>query len=466
MLRGRAAWIVAQRGDLPAASALMRPVLVENPDYAWGWYVLADWARESGTAEEYLEAAEALARLWPEEAVAHAYLGEARLRNGNRAGAKESFRRALALDPGHGFAAMSLFDLELEDEEIETAGTTLAVLKDHADAGDPYVIAREVQWTVARADRGAAMEALGRLCVAGEVSSDWPWQAADRAIVEAGSGALAESTYASALERSDAAPLVGELWVERWATRRAWRQGRRLKLLLAKGGEAACRALAAYIRELGKARARIRLAACLRAHKPTLRRHTLCWAMVGFALTTLGRHRAAARWLADWPSRSGLQPWMLYNLVLCLRSLDRHAEAARASRHALDLPADSCTPYHGLSLALDDLVEGRPEDASDRLEGLDPASLDAMNRYLYGLALILRDVERTDPATRRGVIRSARRRLLTLNRSALIPADDHAAVRQFYRRAVHALTRPLGPWLGSVLRLELLLRPPHLLRRE
>ena len=98
-LQGRAAWILARRGDLAGAMARMRPVLADNPNYAWGWARLAEWAREAGTHEEYLEAAETSARINTEVAVAHGYRGEARLRNGNRAGAKESFRRALRSRP-------------------------------------------------------------------------------------------------------------------------------------------------------------------------------------------------------------------------------------------------------------------------------------------------------------------------------------------------------------------------------
>ena len=216
--------------------------------------MLAGWAREAATPEEYLEAAEASARLWPESAAAHSYLGEARLRNASRDRAKESFRRVLTLGPAHGFAAMTLFDVEMEDREFNAAGATLEVLKQHAEPGDAYVISREVQWHAARADRAAAGEALGRLCRARAVESDWPWRAADRAFVQAGWHALAESTYARALDHPDAAPLVAPLWVERWTGHKAWRRSRRLKALLAAGGEPAHQAPAAYVKALAEAR--------------------------------------------------------------------------------------------------------------------------------------------------------------------------------------------------------------------
>ncbi len=460
LLRGRAAWIVARRGDLAGAMTGMRAVLDDDPDYGWGWRQLAGWAREAGTAEEYLEASQALARLWPEVAVSQGYLAEALLRTGDRAGAKEGYRRALELAPGYDFAAMSLFDLELEDGELDAAGNTLEGLKSREDGNDAYILAREVQWHAARADRTSALATLERLCTAADVESDWPFRAADRAVAEAGWGRDAEAAYASALARPDAPPLVGTIWAERWGARREWRQARRLKPLLAVGGEAARQALAAYVGALGQARAGLRLKSCIRRHRDVLRGHTHGWGMVGYALTTVRRYRVAARWLADWPERDGLQPWMLINLVLALRALGRDAEAAGVSRHALGLSPDSCTPHHELWLALDDLLLGRVDEASARLDGLDPEPFDATNLYLYRLAQALREVESADPSDRRRAAIAARRALLTLNRKTILPSEDYGAVLHTFRRVVRRLARHLGPWLGAILSPSLWLRPP------
>ena len=265
----------------------------------------------------------------------------------------------------------------------------------------------------------------------------------------------------SALERTDAAPIVGTFWAERWASRRQWRYARRLGPLLAAGGEAARRALAAYITALGEAHARLRLAACMWRHRATLRGHTLSWATVGYALTRLQRHHAAARWLADWHGRGDVRPWMLVNLVLALRALGRDAEAGRVSRHAVELPTDHCTPQHTLWLALDDLLEGRADKATVRLKGLDPAPFKATCRYVHGLTQILLDVEHADAASRRRAVFSARRKLLSLNRKSLIPSEDYAIVLRTFRRAVLRLAFLLGPWLGSILKLELWHRLPR-----
>jgi tetratricopeptide (TPR) repeat protein len=460
-LRGRAAWVVAQRGDLVGAMARMRSVLQDNPDYVWGWDRFVEWAYERGTKEEYLDAARTASRLSPESAIALGYLGLAQLRNGHRAGAKESFRRALKLMPSYSFAGMHLFDQELTDHELDAAGAALSNLKSHGREDDAFVNAREVQWYVAKAERIAALEALRKLCSGTSEDSEWPLRIADRAFATAGWSSLADSVYAQALERRDAAPLIGAVWAERWATRRKWWNARRIGPLLAKGSDAANQAVATYIRVLGQKRSSLLLRLCLWRHRESLRRHTVCWGTVGYALTNVNRYHAVSRWLADWPSRQNVQPWMLINLVICLRSQGRVAEASAVGRHAEKLPRDASTPCHSLWLMLDHFIDGRTEEALNRLASLDPANFDVTNRYLYGLAQAMNEAQRADESTRRRATLSARRTIVSLNRSTIIPSGDHQAVLRTFRRAVRRLTTPLGPWLGWLLKLESFLVPPR-----
>ncbi len=94
-LRGRAAWILAERGEVAWAMARMQDVLAEDPDYYWGWHHLAVWTCNHGTPVDYLEAAEAMVRLAPEDPTAAAYRGHARMKSGDVPGARVDFRRAL-----------------------------------------------------------------------------------------------------------------------------------------------------------------------------------------------------------------------------------------------------------------------------------------------------------------------------------------------------------------------------------
>ena len=158
-LRGRAAWIGAQRGDFSTAMTEMRAILSEDGDYYWGWQNLAEWSCNHGSAKEYLEAAEAMVRVVPKNVTAAAYRGEARLKTGDREGARAEFQRALDETPDYGFAAASLFDLDLEDRDIDAAATSLGLLKTHHPG--PLVDAREIQLAMARKDLATAESAPG-----------------------------------------------------------------------------------------------------------------------------------------------------------------------------------------------------------------------------------------------------------------------------------------------------------------
>src|SRR5262249_37687090 len=88
--------ILRGRGDRPKAIAHMRTLLDQDPEYYWGWQQIAHWYDATDNHPKYLEAAEQLVRLAPRDAEAFGYRGEAKLYTGDRAGAKEDFRRAFA----------------------------------------------------------------------------------------------------------------------------------------------------------------------------------------------------------------------------------------------------------------------------------------------------------------------------------------------------------------------------------
>jgi hypothetical protein len=438
----------------------MQPVVADDPDYSWGWRNLAEWACDAGSQAAYLEAAEAMVRLSAQDPVAFGYRGDARLKAGDRPGAKEDFRRAFTLAPDYGFAAISLFDLELADLNLEAASKVLEVFKPH-DSGE-YVLAREVQLAAARADRPAAGEALERVCTAPAGNSEWPLWAADKAFKDNGWDRQAEAIYSGALDRSDVHPQVGSLWIEHCASRGHWRCARRLGGLLAQG-EVGRRAMVAYLQAVGRAKKSGKIAGCLRRHRQILREHTPCWGIVGYALTSIERHRAAAEWLRDWPDRRDAQPWMLINLVIALRALRRDDQANAVSRHALQLEADYTTASHAIWLALDELlkIDGDGSAAAARLDGLDPARFDQTNQYLFKLARLLVQRAQAQPAERASVRRATSRDLASMTRTSFIPAEDHGAVLHAYNRAVRRMARDHGPVAGLLWKLARQLHAPR-----
>ena len=58
----RAAWIEAQRGNLPQAIARARAALAEHPDFYSGWQLLSDWYLRTEQADDAVQAAETMAR--------------------------------------------------------------------------------------------------------------------------------------------------------------------------------------------------------------------------------------------------------------------------------------------------------------------------------------------------------------------------------------------------------------------
>ena len=88
---------------------------------------------------------------------------------------------------------------------------------------------------------------------------------------------------------------------------------------------------------------------------------------VGYAMVCLRQYRRLVRWMADWRTRNGLEPWMLANLAEGLRAVGRKREAVEASRRALALPFESAHAVHRLWLAADALQDGELDAAKQWL---------------------------------------------------------------------------------------------------
>ena len=70
----------------------------------------------------------------------------------------------------------------------------------------------------------------------------------------------------------------------------------------------------------------------VRSHHADLQGDAGAWGAAGYALSTVGLNRPAVKWLADWRTRPGIQPWMLSNLAASLYRLNRDAEAVEVHR--------------------------------------------------------------------------------------------------------------------------------------
>ncbi len=397
ILRGRAAWVMAARGDRDSAISAMREILQADPDYYWGWQQIANWYDAVEAHADYLEAAENLVRLGPTDPAAYGYRGEAKLFGGDRRGAKADFQKAFDLDPNYAFAGLHLMDELLADDELDTANKTLARLQEHI--GGPYVRLRAIRLAVKQKDAETAGTQFHEMCRDEEAAYMLLSKAAD-AMAEAGWGSEVDAVLAEAIDDDESIAHVGRLWVERSATRIDSAFEEKLPGLLERG-EIGQEALCAAVDALGKPATAARLHECIARHDKELRQTNRGWAKTAQALVELRDWAVAAAWVADWDRRDLKEPWMLYPAALTFRMLDRMADAYAVSRKALMAPADdTTTPDHQVWAALEDALSGRTTEAAGLLLQIEPEDLDDLPRLFFALAEGLVAVQRASPANR------------------------------------------------------------------
>ncbi len=190
--------------------------MIVERDYSFGFSVLIELCREERDPKGLLEAAAQLAVLEPRNAYAQGTIGEANLLLGDKEAAKAALKRAVDLEPGYRWAAIGLFDLELERGELDAAGGILAHLERYSPGA--FVAARSVQLAARRGDRDAASARLAALCA--EPSDEkWPLEGAARAIADAGWRDVLQQVLGRALDRNEVHPHVGAVWLEHVGSR-------------------------------------------------------------------------------------------------------------------------------------------------------------------------------------------------------------------------------------------------------
>jgi tetratricopeptide (TPR) repeat protein len=336
-LRATAAWIAAQQGDLPQAIRDMKATLADHPDLEWAWRELADWHSQRREFQAAADAAEALARLLPFDPMPLAYAADLKLQNNDKAGALADLRRAVGLDPAYAHAGFRLFDLYLEDGDLEQARATLTRLRSHLP--EPALLARELELLVRSHPIIKDWILLRTLCTQTE---DY-FPAFDRVARVLGAHSLqhqAQPVVWELVKQPVVNPSTGWLWVElRWRSDK-WNNLPQL-LSLPEDQELTLRAWDRQLDGLGAWLTREdagvfrrwrsserHLQRLLRVRREWLRRHDLLWGKVGYALACAGRHQEVTEWLSDWQARSKVEPWMLDNLLIAYQQTGRDAEAA------------------------------------------------------------------------------------------------------------------------------------------
>lgn len=381
ILRGRLAWLAAQRGRLNQAIRVMRTAVAEDPTYAWGWRMLADWLDNQGKTKAHAHAAEQLVLLTPDDPMAWAHRADARRRLGDLEGARADYERALEMSPGYVYVAFHIFDLSLEARDFKRARSVLRTIKSSIAPGDYH--SRAVRLSVAAAQPDAACKHLARLC--GNCDGDQTLIAETAAhLEEAGWERECEKVLWDNLAQGQA---VSKHWVETVRRRDSWRAVvRRVERLPSKDRR---KGHAVYAVAEALARAGKGAAACslVKRHEEVLRRDTFLWGMVGHLFSLLLEDRRTVAWLRDWRERTEVSSWMLVNLALALTSLERWDEAQEVHRHALEHAEEDYTrPYHEAWLALGAALAGNLSAVRDFFARCPQGDLDANHQWIAALA--------------------------------------------------------------------------------
>jgi predicted Zn-dependent protease len=453
-LRLRQGWIEAERGNLPEAIRLVEAIVAEEPHVYSAWVRLADWYQDLGEKEKYLRVAEAMVRLNPQYEISLGYLGEARLMNGDEAGAKEVLTRAFELNPSYDFAGISLFDLQLAANELNSAAKTMATLRMHHD--NALISARQVQLAAKQNDEAAACAALPAICQA-EDGNRWPLKTAVAAMKEAGWAAQARGIITQHLApAADTPPAacnadLGVRWIELATDAGDFTHCATNLRNLVRRGEIGERAVYAYIDAAARKQQNDAFLAFWRANREWLATNTYCWGSAAYGLSAMREWKEVAAWCAPWRDQKDVQPWMLVNAIEGFRAVGNDAEANAVADWALAQPPSFGQHLMKIWKAADAVIAGDFAAAADWLEQVGDDELDIDYGFLMQLVKIAIAQHQAGPGNT-SAFRSATKQLADLKAGYQNYAWEPAR-RTAYRRIVQRIAATRGglwAWLWSL----------------
>jgi cellulose synthase operon protein C len=428
-LRAREAWVYWLAGNPTQAVTLIRSVLETHPDFSWGWQLLADWLEAQGKMKEAADAAERLAALNPGSAFPLGYIGDLRLKAGEKAKAADAFRRALRIDPGYLFGAFSLLQIACEESAWAEVESVMLLVRHHASRW--HALRAEVLVFRWKKDREAADAAMRELLKA-------PTHETNALLGAAGfyHDAGWAARLVSVIERAWSDPEIndeaGAIWVN--ACRAAGKSapvGKLMKSSAKHGVKHA--ALSVHVEQLAGEDARIRMTLLLWKHRDFLRKSTRTWASIGYVLAQFRKHARLIDWMRDWEHRPDLEAWMLYYLTAAYFERGSDAQAEQIVRRALLLPADRCRPIFVAWSAYYSALRGEYAAAAKTLEMFDAPEDFLASKALAEISRQLISVGKASAEERVRAFAAARRSMGRLK------ADNPAAYDVGYVKRAHQI---------------------------
>jgi tetratricopeptide (TPR) repeat protein len=378
LLRGRLAWIIYMRGDAEEAIKLMSEACKLDPEYYWGWRNLADWHEQLGQHDQLLQVTEKLIGFDPYNPANYVRRAEAKRALEDRDGAKADYERAVELAPDYHYPLFQLFDMHVEDGDTEAARALLDRADPTQARGD--FLLRSLQLANIEEDTDTAIAALEDLCGAGD---EGQIESAVELLEQAGLQAEAEDVLHRYLGEGDS---VCKQWIALLVRKSSLEDVRpRIESLPPKH---LCRlnVTVAYSDALADAGMNEQLADWVRANESLLRKKTWAWGQIGSHFSRILDDERTSAWMHDWKERKGVQPWMLMNLSLAVRGLDRFADGAVINRHVLEnYESDYTSLFHRTWLMLDDALADNAEAVAQFFHDHALSELDPNHRWVAAL---------------------------------------------------------------------------------
>jgi cellulose synthase operon protein C len=382
-LRGRAAWIKAEAGEVETAIEWMREVVAEEPYFYWGWSRLADWYSQLKKYPEYLQAAEALMRIEPQYEVSLGYYAEALQLNDRLVEAKEAYAHAYELNPRYEFGGLSLFDLALEQKDTALAAQTLETLE--VFSAGPLVTARGIQLACQQQQKELAFAKLNSLATEITDQNKWPLNTAVKSMVDCGWQNEAEAALFALAKQPDVVGQLGQKWMElSWARNgavagNALQQLSQNRATLRQAGREYLERLKDYSQES--------FDSFVTREQNWLRSDDDLWGYAGYCYCNLLRYDDAFQWMSDYQRHEPLERWVRGNLIECARSMNQLAIAKQMQ--AQELAEHNPTWIHCAHTwtAVDAINNKQYQLALDQLDALRGEKMHADDDFVYELAL-------------------------------------------------------------------------------
>jgi tetratricopeptide (TPR) repeat protein len=462
-LRGRACWVEYERGEHDRAIESLWKLVEDEPQYIWALKTLITWCGDKDDTDGQIKAAGMLIAADPNDHVALGYRAWAKLRQSESASikkatrgeliqeAKSDFKRAIALEPGYDFGAERLFNLQLDDKEIDQAEQTLQRTSPFLNTETRLL--HELALACARGDKQAAANRLDELCRTDTEDSGLYAYAYDHA----DKIGIAQQTFARLAKNPATNPRIAEQLIRAQTQQGNWKQAARALKTLRDRPEAWDHAAEFLFTGLGDVSSNDLRTLTLRLYKRNRKRiirskHARGSAM--YALAGVNLDKQVIELFGDWRGRDDLEPWMLCNLVNALLAQGKIAEAREAGRHTLAMPPDHSLGRHLVDLAHCEALIGTLEDAQRAIQSVALVHLPTTYQFEHHLASALIAARANDPPGQ-GLAQAKAH----LKDAYKLKPDfkQNIGARRSHRRIAWALAKQAGP-LGFVKMLPSLLK--------